>query len=1159
MKTKYSDLIEIRESAIAFKIQPENGDWRDFIPNEQFNEVLRKIVNSVYNNNADFHKPFWISGTYGSGKSHAGAVIKHLLCDPIDDIREYIECEYRDESLALLRSDILNLRSKKRLFPVSLYGIVNMAAAEDLPFVLQTHIVDALNREGIEFEVQTDFDHYIADIEKDGEFWSLIIERDAQLKALAPSTELLIDKLSDRDISVIRHIKNALRRQNRVIPLQSDDLEKWIFEVQDKLAAQGVYDGLLIVWDEFTDVLKSAFGLSALVTLQGISERMMMAKNNSYFLFISHPSALDCLQVEEREKTKGRYHYMPYNMETVSAYKIMSRKFRIIDDDVVYEHKRSAFIGPHEGLYSEFAEISTSTSPEETKQDLYNLFPLHPGTANLATYYAREAGSSSRSVFEFIGANPQIREFFDDEAVYAEGRVITADYLWDFVVDEFNEKVSKFGAVTERFNSRKLQVENEGGPECYAVFKSILLLNALNNIANNVTVTPSEENIARLFAGTYIEPKLKEVLDYLDSNSIIQRAPGGLYSIQFSSLPTKDIEAKKNELKLTQFKYTSQIINFGNEAERLLKSNFSTVTRPSTYKMYSLDSSEYILLNAIEKGRKSCPAYEIFVALLFAKDTQEISELKQIAYKASSNDDLGRFSNTLFVVYETPFGETNYERFIEYQANASVARNYNSNDQAEAHIGSANAMIREWVLKLQRGTFTYYLRDKSDVNSALKIALTINSCVAPTIFSSGPDSYDLLRSKSTTFWKKQLARDTVKTVLTNNTKTDISSHCTGQYLHMPLLLQDSVDENLEWKGSIDPNHPLKLVSDFVDKKLHGVNKNTDFNLGEKLKDLTQPPFGLFQSCACMGMVAFAMRKYVKQIFDTNGKPLDATHIADAVIKMFQAWESDKVNNTLNFMFETKESGELCKLFIQNFRLNELKGYNDISSLTDARWALTHEYITGKGYPLWSLKYATTDENLHKLIDNIVKICVEKDFRNQPHLLTQTLTEMKQRKFELKELLKHDEAFKIGFETFVRSVADANGLQLNDMETTVAIDGLRQHIQGDIGLWSEDEVRIAFVKWRNKVLEDRERQRQEEEQRRQEEERRRQEEWQKLQAHDKQSGYLAYNPEELLQKKSTARNKVRQIQDLHTARAILEMIIDKANNSSIINIINEFDV
>ena len=95
------------------------------------------------------------------------------------------------------------------------------------------------------------------------------------------------------------------------------------------------------------------------------------------------------------------------------------------------------------------------------------------------------------------------------------------------------------------------------------------------------------------------------------------------------------------------------------------------------------------------------------------------------------------------------------------------------------------------------------------------------------------------------------------------------------------------------------------------------------------------------------------------------------------------------------------------------------------------------------------------------------------------------------------------------------------------------------------------MRIAFVKWRNKVLEERERQRKEEE-------RRRQEGGQKLQAHDKQSEYSADNPEELLQQKSTALNKVRQIQDLHTARAILEMIIDKASNSSIINIINEFD-
>lgn len=57
MKTKYSDLIEIRESAIAFKIHPENGDWRDFIPNGQFNDVLRQV-------GSDYQRLAYITNDY---------------------------------------------------------------------------------------------------------------------------------------------------------------------------------------------------------------------------------------------------------------------------------------------------------------------------------------------------------------------------------------------------------------------------------------------------------------------------------------------------------------------------------------------------------------------------------------------------------------------------------------------------------------------------------------------------------------------------------------------------------------------------------------------------------------------------------------------------------------------------------------------------------------------------------------------------------------------------------------------------------------------------------------------------------------------------------------------------------------------------------------
>lgn len=1142
MATKYSDIVNLREQKAAYSIQHEqDGDWKSFIANDQFNDILRKVIGAVRNNDADLHKSFWISGTYGTGKSHAGAVIKHLLCDPVDDIVDYINEEYVDAKYEMLRTDLLKLRKQKRLFPVMLYGQSAIAHKEDLSLQLQRRIMEALSNACIEITVKTDFDNYIRDIQQDPEFWELLIGKSPQLKSITPTRQKLINDLKGRDTATLKKVRDALRESGKSINLPLADISQWFFEVQRQLAEKTEYDGLLVIWDEFTDVMTSDLGLSLLVALQEIDERIMNSDNNSYFFYISHPSALNSLNDAEREKTKGRYHYMGYNMEPVSAFKIMSRKFVIADKDA-YSTISQQFYEKQCELLDVFSKSSTNI--EETKSDLRRLFPLHPSTANLATYYAREAGSSSRSVFQFIGEHPAIRDFFESEEHFVKHNTITADYLWDYVVDEFNANVAKFGAVTERFNSRKEQVA-EKGADYFAVFKSILLLNALNNIANNETVTPSEKNIKNLFTGTSIEGNIDTILKYLDEHSIIQRL-SDLFSIQFSALPTKEIEGIKEELMRTQYKYTSQIVNFGETAKKEFGTFLSQVARANQFLFYSEDANEYTLLNQIENGYKSAKTYEVFMALFFARNTTELSNLKEIATKASIDE---RFKNIVFIVFESVLGDTNYERFLERQANATCANKHSLPDQYQAHTKSASEMIKEWMQNVRRGNFTYYLQGKQDINATTKIASTINACVSPIIFQHGAESLEIIKARfSKTHWQKLSAKQVVDSILSYNTKDDVLKKCGGASMHVNYLLQDSIDENLQWKDDVDKNHPLYLVSEFIDKKFKDTNKNQPFNLGDRLIDLTKPPYGLYQSYAGMGMVAFAMRKYISQIFDLNGKPRESQHLVDDIIEMFKAWEAEKTSNKLNLRFETKESRHLCDNLIKQFKLKSLKGYNDISSLTDARWVITHNFSKERGFPLWSLKYYGEDSisvDFQSLIDNILEICGDSDMR-KPDLINKTLSGLEKYRFELGNLLNSSDSFEIGFINFLKSI---EGVDLQDDEIAEANDYLVKNLEETIGLWTESEVSEILTRWRlNKYKE-----KEAEQLRQQEEEFRNKNKNENFQTIGDIGGSSFY-----ARKRTHASNKIRQISSISAAQKLLEKICD-LGNETVLDIINNSDV
>ena len=1077
MATKYDDIIKLREGKAAYDIAEEKqGEWISFIPNEQFNSVLRTVIKSVRGNDIDNHKSFWINGTYGTGKSHAVAVISHLLGDDVEDIRKWVDYEYKESKFDSIRQAVYSLRESKRLLTVKVHGLRAMTHPGDLALVLQKAVTETLRKYKIEIAVPTDYENYIEQIRQNPEIWNHLIDTHTALSSVVSDSEQLADGLKTGDLGIFHRVTDTLREAQLDIRLNNDNIKQWLTEVQDRLAELGTYNGLLIVWDEFTDVMTDAIGVPVLKQLQEVAQKFMNEESNSYMFLISHPSAFNGIDSEQLKQTDGRYHRMKYNMESVSAFKIMSRKFEIIDEER-HRQMREQFYSMNSQLLDIFT--ATSNDQQSTREDLFNLYPLHPGTANLATHYATVVGSSSRSVFEFLGQNDSIREFLDSEVRFLNRDTITADYLWDYVLKVFQDDVTNYGAVTERYNSYKLQVSNEGEAH-YAVFKGILLLNAFNNVSgenNNGLVTPSEDNIHALFAGTRYDNEVDGVLQWFNEQGIIQRAPGGLYSVQFSSLPSGEIEEKKTEMRNVQYRYTDQILNFSDAASTAFENKMmQKVIRPYGFKFFSDHQNEAVLRSKIKNARKDTRTSALFFALLMARDNVELGVLRSFAEKCAEDENDKDLKNIVFLVFDEVLTDAKYEQFIEYQANYACASSHGFIDQQNVHRDHAVAMVKEWMDSVQRGNAIAYINGvKKRPISVKHLPSIVNGVIAPTIFPYGPDACELLRQNTpSTFWRQQNSKEIVRTFIFATSKEELTT-ITQQMRPVRYLLQECLDDNMEWKSDVPENHPFKVVYDKVQNIIKYADKSLPFNFDDKFSVLQKPPYGLYGSFAPMAMMAFALKPWANKIFDMQGKPRDKNALIDDIVWLFKVWDDKKSNSKLNFKFQTPEEGKLCKDLISLFKLNSKNNaYSDVSSLKDARYAITAEFLGKKGYPLWSVKYASeqafsslpgslsVNDAECRLIDNIVTICNENDLRN-PALVMETIDLISELRIDMKNILNVDAAFSDGFKNFLMQIEFAN---IEEDEVDEVKHFIEQNLQSTVGYWTEEDVEKKALQWKS---------------------------------------------------------------------------------------------
>ena len=1068
---KYSEIIGLQEYFHpVFNLQDEaEGYWKQFIPTTQFYDILRTVLEAIRSTDPKKRLSFWIQGTFGTGKSHAGSVIKHLLCDDMADISEYLKENISQN--AQTYAAITKLRKEKRFFPVVLKSSEGVYNSRSFTLKLEKAVKSALAQAGISIKVQSQFERYCDHIEKKRTInWDEVIKNDEYLSICVHNKQDILNKLRANDVDFLSELEDALNRQDiDVLTNDEGSLTRWLVEVNKELEQKG-YSGLFIFWDEFTSIMDSiSSGLVA--HLQNIAE--LSEKQNIFLYLISHRTPANYNDTsEDVTRMKDRFHIMQYRMETMTTYHIMSATIKKLDS-VRYDE----FCSHKKVLLDTIITRLVNNDSSQAKSDILRLLPLHPYTAYLSTFVARNIGSANRSVFNFL---------YDDEKGFANfilnnsiesGRLLTADNLWDFFLDTFESDNSKYGIIVEKYMHDGDKVSSKG-PEYLRVFKGILLLNAMNNIlakdidstTSNKNVLPSSENIQSLFYGEIEGATLNTILDYIDSSEIVNKDPLGNYLIEFSALPSSEVSGQVTEQKRL-YKKATDVLSVSKRGKDMLVGliNGNTLRESEVVLFESGEFSEDVLRSRVLGKTFTCP-YALHVAMFVSMGEAEMISAQQTVKKLAIDQQC---KDVVFIITSEPLGVERYKNFIDYRARAVVADKHQLREQVQSHAENAERIIvNDWITKVKTNYSFIYFRSSEPFKTSSSVMYSyLNNEVAPKIFHSGIDSSVLLRRSAIPAWKMQKSSVAAEGMLFGRNREDVEERLDKQqYKYARYILKDAndtyiVDENMQLKEEVDDNNFVVKFQNAVDSILEAAQQRVSsvFNIADELEVLTRPPFGIYTNILNMALLGFALRKYENVLYHAElGQPLTADNIRDLILAMFDYWQKGAKNEAkLKVRFGSKEEKALKDKIIEIFDLTDLPGNHSLSSLTDVKFVIKGDFVRHKALcPIWSLLYCDSiPSEAKEQIRMIISLVDSTESKLED--ITRTLKHIKDNILKLTIYCGKKENYVDGFKRYLSTV-DNSGVVLEHYDDLM--DYLKSALQTEMGYWKESEVEAKVLRW-----------------------------------------------------------------------------------------------
>ena len=1063
MATKYSDIIRLQDFLPVYDIMDESPKaWQSFIPTNQFCDLLNQSLTAITSKEISKRKSIWVRGTFGTGKSHASAVVKHLLCDDYDNISPYIE-SIPDEAL---KARIKNLRQGgKKYFAVTLKGVEKAYDIPRFTLSLQRETQKALKKAYPDFVVQSDYlsaKNWILghrDI-----FEANVLGHDDEFDSTVSTTQDVLNRLDACDTGMYIMVERAIR-ENVGSVFEQQGISDWLVEVEKEIEKRGIANGLIIFWDEFTSVMDTLKS-DRINLLQNIAEK---SQNKNVFLFlISHRIEIQSSDNKDKDITKmsDRFADVQYRMDEVSTYLIMRHSFTIPDaaGNAEYSNLQSK-LAPK---LKETLDFVTDNNAEQ-KHHISRLLPMHPYTAYLCSTISNFVGSSNRSVIKFMhDGESGFEAFLNDETNYNTGTLLTTDALWDFFYSEFDEDVAS-STFTNIYRSYEGTVAAQGD-DYLRVFKTILLLNALSPKFKQdpEKLKPVDKVFQLIFAGDRAENKIIDILNWLNDKKVVVRNVFDQFKITGSSYNQTEMNDKRQRVE-TEYHLAQDIIGYDISSSEAIKELFKigeTVRREVLVTFLSCEVQEAVVRSRLNKFIQEKPNY-LHLAIFFS-----IRESDRDSRHTILKNFSGEFENLVLILPDESFSQNSYTRFVDSIAHSLVAESHFNKAEAKEYEKAAHQFVIKWIQALLNNTYTCYFNNVAyNEGTVAQIPDLLNYKLSVKAYPHGFESvkeYGKKGVKDNFFIDKNCPK-VIQQILEAQQASQITTHG-GNPEPIRYIFEDNGNTLLTPAGELSEyakNSDLWItnVCRLMDKCMEDARKkyHDRFSLGEVLAPFVSEPYGFFTSFANCAALAFAIRKHKEDLFVPGvSQPISDDKLSDMLVEIFKVWTKDRKADSPNkflLRFGSPEETQLKELIIDLFDLVKVPGINvkEIKSLENAKWAVQEYCKTKTMQPLWTLLHVPSIPKDQK---DAIKDLIYTFEQENPSVekIKSVYKKLKLDNVPLNIILTNMANYQTGFRAFVNSIEEAPIKPEWWNEMLEAIDTL----PSEIAFRKESDVRQKIV-------------------------------------------------------------------------------------------------